>query len=291
MEQPVFESQSVGEEYFRWSTLVGPADPYIGRTTIGLHEVLHAHFLLVDYFFRIGEGIGGVGPKDIGLLHSALGRQFTQFGGRQKWNDRIEVCATLLFGLVKNHPFHDANKRTAFLTSILHLQKIGRTPTATHTEFEDFVVHIADNNLSAYEWYQDIQLPTPDKEIQTIAKFLKRNTRDIDLKSRTITYNELQTILNRRGLGLENPKNNRIDLVRYVDSDGETTLDKPKRIARIGFHAWTRQVSQKDISIARSASRLDARHGYDSQAFFRGLDDPLTLISKYEEPLRRLAFR
>jgi death-on-curing protein len=90
---------------------------------------------------------------------------------------------------------------------------------------------------------------------------------------------------------LENPKGNRIDLVRYLDGDGQTKLSAPKRIAHVGFHGWTRQVSAKDIAIVREASRLDARHGYDSQAFFKGMDDPMTLIRKYKEPLERLAYR
>lgn len=114
-----------------------------------LHRKSEAHFLLADYFCKTGEGIGGLGPKDIDLLHSALSRQFVQFGGRPKWSDGIDICATLMFGLIKNHPFHDANKRTAFLTSILHLQKIGRTPTVSHIDYEDFTVAIADNNLSS----------------------------------------------------------------------------------------------------------------------------------------------
>jgi death-on-curing protein len=139
----------VKSEYDRWSTIVGSDDPYIGRVTIGIHEVLQAHFLLAEYFARIGEGIGGVGPKDINLLHSALSRQFVQFGGKVKWANRLDVCASLMFGLIKNHPFHDANKMTAFLISIFHLQKIGRTPTISHEAYENFTVAIADNHLGS----------------------------------------------------------------------------------------------------------------------------------------------
>ena len=79
--------------------------------------------------------------------------------------------------------------------------------------------------------------------------------------------------------------------MRYVDADGETPLLASKRIAHIGFHGWSKEVSEKDINIVREASKLDARHGYDSQSFFNGLDVPLTLIRKYKEPLQRLAFR
>jgi hypothetical protein len=193
------------------------------------------------------------------------------------------------FGLIKNHPFHDANKRTAFLVSILHLQKIGRTPTISHQGYEDFTVAIADNKLAQYQISDN--LPGHDKDIAIISHFLKRNTRDIDLASKIITYNELNGLLSRRGFRLENPKGNRIDLIRFIAADGKPKLSSPKRIAHIGFHGWTKQASMKEINIVREATRLDAKHGYDSQAFYNGLDDPLTLIDKYREPLERLAFR
>lgn len=124
-----------------------------------------------------------------------------------------------------------------------------------------------------------------------MAHFLRRSTGNIDLKSKIITYNDLSVILGKGGFQLENPKGNRINLVRYIAQDGETELAVPKRIAHIGFHGWSRQVSSKDIEIVREVTRLDARYGYDSQSFYNGLDDPLMLIKKYKEPLRRLAFR
>lgn len=285
----LIQDSAIKEEYARLLSFIGPADPYAGKFTIGIHEVLQAHFLLADFFSRAGEGIGGVGPKDMNMLHSALSRQFVEFGGKPKYSDRIDVCATLMFGLIKNHPFHDVNKRTSFLVSILHLQKIGRTPTVDHKAYEDFTVNISDNNLSIYPyWAETVAV---DREIHVISKFMKRNTRSIDLKSKTITYADLKRILSDRGLGLENPKGNRMDLVRYIDVDGGARLQKPNRIARIGYHGLSKQVSSKDIQIVREASRLDARHGYDSQSFYHGLDDPLTLIKKYKEPLKRLAFR
>jgi death-on-curing protein len=195
-----------------------------------------------------------------------------------------------MFGLVKNHPFHDANKRTAFLTALLHLQKIGRTPIISHQEFEDFTVDVSDDRLESYSGYSAIDAPKGDCEVMFIAQFLKKATRPIDLATKQITYNDLDRIIRKRGLFLDNPKGNRIDLMSRTDKDG-SVLTTPKRIAHIGFHGWSRQVSRKDIDIVRDASRLDARHGYDSQAFFNGLDDPLTLIKKYREPLERLAFR
>jgi death-on-curing protein len=281
----------IREEHQRWIKLIGRADPYIGKVTIGIHEVLQAHFLLAEYFAEVGEGLGGLGPKDINLLHSALSRQFVEYGGKPKWSDGLDVCATLMFGLIKNHPFYDANKRTAFLTSILHLQKIGKTPTIKDTDYEDFTVSIADNKLDELpNMRRRFDSPSPDREIAIISHFLRRSTRDIDLKGKFITYAVLNGILNKRGLRLDNPRHNRIDVIRFNDFDGNP-MARPVRITKIGFHAWTTQVSMKDIDTVRQATALDASHGYDSQAFFNGLDDPLTLIKKYREPLQRLAFR
>jgi death-on-curing family protein len=281
----------IWKEHQRWIGSIAAEDPYVGDTTIGIREVLRAHFLLAEFFASTGEGLGGLGPKDPNLLHSALARQFVQFGRKPKWNDRIQICATLMYGLIKNHPFHDANKRTAFLTSILHLQKIGRTPSVSHEAYEDFTVNIADNRLATYPRYSQTDLPSPDREIDVITHFLKRNSREIDLENKIVTYNDLDKILKRQGLTLLNPRKNRIDLVRFLSEDDLSHLNKPYRIAHLGFHGWTREVSKKDIHIARGAAKLDIEHGYDSQAFFRGVDDPLTLIKKYKEPLKRLAFR
>ena len=51
-------------EYQRCLREAGHEDPYIGETTIGIHEVLRAHFLLAEFFASTGEGMGGLGPKD-----------------------------------------------------------------------------------------------------------------------------------------------------------------------------------------------------------------------------------
>jgi death-on-curing protein len=223
-------------------------DPYYSKFTIGLHEVFQAHFLLIDFFFDVGEGIGGVGPKNMNLLHSALSRQFAEYGGKPKWSDRIHICGSLMYGLIKNHPFHDANKRTASLTSILHLQKIGRTPVIAHNEFEDFTVDIAEDSLHRYEGYNEFVQYGSDADVMFIARYLKRATRQIDLRVKQITYNELNAIISKRNMYLDNPNGNRIDLIRKEVGFGP---ERHHRIAKIGFHGWSKEVSRRDIDIVR----------------------------------------
>jgi death-on-curing protein len=282
--------QHVRSEHARWLREIGEEDPYAGRTTVGIKDVLRAHFMLAEYFAREGEGLGGIGPKNLNLLHSALYRQVAEFKGKPKWSDRIDVCASLMYGLIQNHPFHDANKRTAFLTALLHLQKIGRTPTVDGQEFEDFTVAIADHNLEKHPYYDRTSGAKEDRDVATISKFLRRNSREIDLRHSRITYKRLKAILAPHGLTLAHPQHNRIDLMRIKDGAG-MDLDSPKRLARIGFHSWTIQVSPKDINIVRSAAHMELTDGYDSQSFFHGVETPLQLIQKYRDPLERLAFR
>jgi len=291
-----FLNQSVADEYARCVEKVGP-DPF-SSGGVGLHDVLRAHFFIVDHFMGSEYGIGGVGPRDINLLHSAVSRQYVAFGMRDKWAEPLQKCATLLFGLVKDHPFHDANKRTAFLTCLYQLEAnpIKRVPTVSQKEFEDFIVEVADNKLDRYRRYVDLKKDGPDPEVHFIHHFLKQNTRVIDKRRYTVTFHVLNQILKKYGFELVNPDRNYIDLVRIKEDRGLFGLRKNphikrEKIANVGFPGWTKQVSDGDLKKIRAATGLTAEKGYDSRVLFGGEDPLPVLISRYEEPLSRLADR
>ncbi len=67
-------SPGLQEEYDRWLAQIGD-DEYAGPNTLGILEVLKAHFLIAEFFKEIGSGLGGLGPRDLNLLHSCLYRQ------------------------------------------------------------------------------------------------------------------------------------------------------------------------------------------------------------------------
>jgi len=135
-----FLHAGVEQEYKRWKQIVGSDDPYNSDDTIGLHDVLAAHFLIVDYFAEKKHGIGGVGPRSLDLLHSALSRQFTGYGGASKWKGLYQHCATLMFGIIKNHTFHDANKRTALLAILFLLHRNRRIVTLPQKKLDGLMV-------------------------------------------------------------------------------------------------------------------------------------------------------
>lgn len=66
---------------------------------------------------------GGSGIRDVGLLDSALGRPENRFAYAE--TSLAELAAAYAFGIVKNHPFVDGNKRTGFTAAIMFLELNG----------------------------------------------------------------------------------------------------------------------------------------------------------------------
>ena len=71
---------------------------------------------------------GSEGLRDRGLLESALSRPQNKWAHEQ--SDLAELAASYAFGLEKNHPFVDGNKRVSFIamTAFLRLNNIRFAP-------------------------------------------------------------------------------------------------------------------------------------------------------------------
>jgi death on curing protein len=68
---------------------------------------------------QLAEHGGGTGLRDANLLGSALGRpeQLAYYGTP----DVADLAASYGYGISRNHPFIDGNKRTAFMATELFL--------------------------------------------------------------------------------------------------------------------------------------------------------------------------
>jgi death-on-curing protein len=62
---------------------------------------------------------GADGIRDLGLLESALARPINKFGYGE--SDLAALAAAYAFGIARNHPFVDGNKRAAFAAIIVFL--------------------------------------------------------------------------------------------------------------------------------------------------------------------------
>lgn len=77
---------------------------------------------------QLAEHGGPTGVRNAGLLESTLARpqQLAHYGQ----TDLAELAASLAYGLARNHPFVDGNKRTAFVAMELMLALNGFELTA-----------------------------------------------------------------------------------------------------------------------------------------------------------------
>lgn len=62
---------------------------------------------------------GPEGIRDLGMLESALGRPVNKFSYGEE--DLAALAAAYAFGIARNHPFVDGNKRAAFAAIIVFL--------------------------------------------------------------------------------------------------------------------------------------------------------------------------
>ncbi|MCE5973018.1 type II toxin-antitoxin system death-on-curing family toxin [Sinirhodobacter sp. WL0062] len=287
--------------YYRAAHEVKEFDEGLPAGGISAKEVLRAHFCVVDYFLREGEGegVGGFGPKNIGLLLSAVARPHTEFSGEAKWKTVPEKAATLLYGLIMNHPFHDANKRTAYLSTVHYLVTSGYHITATANELEDLTVLVAEKSLSKFPRYRELRKTSSDPEIEYLAWYLRKNTHLIDRTQYLVTYRELEKILKRYNVMMLNPDNGSIDIMRWEDVEApRRTLFSPRKktpelrkVCSLGFPGWSKVVGKGRVRHLREQLGLMPSDGVVSKAFFQDVDDMRVLIGIYEDALRRLAYR
>lgn len=264
-------SPKLYEHYLHYLNQIEEVEFQGDRAYLNCEDVLDAHYLICDHFLKLGEGIAGFGPKDFGLLSSAVSRQLSSAFGTFIYDDFWDIASSLIFGLINDHPFHDGNKRTAFLSSVFFMMEHGYVPNVEITEVEDFTVEIAD-----YKRVHGHHMEVSEISPRFKAMFRKQDNR----MSYIVTFRELNSLLRQHDCSIASPSGNFINVYK-----GET------RVAQIGFPDWGNEVSRAAISTVRKSTGLIPENGVDAQVFFKGADPLSKLIGVYEEPLRRLAYR
>ena len=85
------------------------------------------------HFDQLREHGGLAGLRDEGALETALARPRNKWAYRPKV-DLAALAAAYGFGLARNHPFHDGNKRVAFVTMVVFLELNACQFSAPETE-------------------------------------------------------------------------------------------------------------------------------------------------------------
>ena len=105
--------------------------------TLSKNQVTALHSALIREF----GGIDGI--RGEGLLESALAAPFQTFGGEPVYPSLQAKAAQLGFGLIRNHPFVDGNKRIGAHTMLVFLAVNGIELRYEQQELIDIVLSVA----------------------------------------------------------------------------------------------------------------------------------------------------
>ena len=97
----------------------------------------------------IAETGGSSGLRDEGMLDSALNTPFQTFAGKDVYPSLQQKAARLCFGLVKNHPFVDGNKRIGAHVMLVFLALNGIELQHTQTELSEVILQLAAGTLQS----------------------------------------------------------------------------------------------------------------------------------------------
>ncbi len=107
---------------------------------------------------QLAEHGGNPGVRDDNLLDSALARPQQRHAYGNPPPDLADLAASLAFGLSRNHPFIDGNKRTAAVACETFLLLNGATLEADDLELYPQYIALAEGSLSEdafAEWIRD----------------------------------------------------------------------------------------------------------------------------------------
>ena len=109
-------------------------------------------FALAIHERQLAEHGGSSGVRDEGLLDSALARPQQLHAYGNPTPDLADLAASLAFGIARNHPFVDGNKRTAHVCYRAFLLLNGANVDATDEDKYATTLGLAEGSLSEGEF-------------------------------------------------------------------------------------------------------------------------------------------
>ncbi len=94
---------------------------------------------------------GSMGIRDHGLLLSAIHEPQATFLQNYLYKDHYEMAAAYAYGLIKNHPFIDGNKRTGVLLAIVFLSYHDLPYSLSQNQLYNLGIAIATSKISLRE--------------------------------------------------------------------------------------------------------------------------------------------
>ncbi|MDR0818663.1 MAG: type II toxin-antitoxin system death-on-curing family toxin [Oscillospiraceae bacterium] len=104
---------------------------------------------VISFHSELLEKTGGLlGIRDEGLLQSALVSPFQTFDGLDLFPSVIAKISRITYGIIKNHPFADGNKRIGVLVMLALLEWNGIPSEFTDDDLIRIGLDIANGEMS-----------------------------------------------------------------------------------------------------------------------------------------------
>lgn len=119
-------------------------------------QVVRLHKVLIE------TSGGSSGIRDEGMLDSAVKLPLQTFDYCERFPSILDKATRLAYGLIKNHPFVDGNKRIATHAMLIFLSLNGMMLSYEDEELIDIILKVASsqaNERDLYNWidsHQDI---------------------------------------------------------------------------------------------------------------------------------------
>ena len=112
------------------------------------HQLLKLHNRIISKF----GGIHGI--RDERMLDSALANPLQTFAGHNLYPNCVDKAVQLCYGLIKNHPFLDGNKRIALHSMLILISINGLKIEIAHDELIDIIFKVADGSFNSSDLLQ-----------------------------------------------------------------------------------------------------------------------------------------
>ncbi len=257
------------------------------------------------------------GLKSLHLLESAISRQYTSIGTLLKYNTVEKLAATILFGISRNHPFHNGNKRTALVSCLVLLERNYYLPkkerNVTHKDFYDLVLAIASprKNINKKEAalrrialneglrknefrrYKEQYPRDDDDELDIIADWIGRKTRKANMQDKVLTVNKLKKILQNQKLKKMLQKQKLPEITIEIKK-GKLKIMQDINIFKKIKHSMScsnehMELNANRVREIRKKFSLTPEHGVDSTVFYSKDIVIDSILSEYSNILNKLS--
>lgn len=237
---------------------------------LDVDSVIELHNELVRFFIKEDDPIEPAGPRDKGLLISAISRPTTGLGEYEKYPTTTHKAAALVHSLILNHPFHNGNKRTALAAMVMFLRRNDLILTAEEDDLFSFFLRIAAGDLLDGE-------RDSDREVDVIRQYIQSRVVPIG-QPKAMKLAAFIRQCEKAGCKVREKRDGR----GWVLRNGKLSLTLQKSIKELDGPVVKAYIGQLNLTEAHSGIPLDTFISEDDLS-------PEGIIAKYNKLLKRLA--